>query len=155
MISVAKIVIKKVKNFRKKKVYVDDYETLLDDQLFDLFLKFAEKEWAQENLLAFRAIQKYKKCRFEKRVNLAFDIYYLYLNDTNSPLEINIDKKNCKEVFEEINNPTCKFPDNLFYNVEKVLKTNISDTWSRFVCGHDYAIYIRNHQFQLSQMTLI
>jgi hypothetical protein len=131
-------------------------EALNDNQLFDIFLIFAKQEWSQENVLSYRDIQKFRRAKKDKKENLAFNFYYLYLNGESSPLELNIDWKTRQEFYEKINNEDCDFSKgNIFENVEKTVKVNISDTWSRFVLTAPYSNYHTNKEVQEAELVLI
>jgi hypothetical protein len=130
-------------------------ESLRDEDLFSLFVSYSRSEWSQENVLAHRDIEKFKRIKGkEKRENHAFNIYYTYLNGTNSPLELNIDTKTRNSLYEDINNEDCKFQNDTFQNVEKTVKINLSDTWSRFILTGVYMNYSTNKEILEEEMKL-
>eukprot|EP01080_Neovahlkampfia_damariscottae_P009192 gene9192-1278_t len=138
------------KRNKKRLFYME--ECLANEQSFGLFFKFAVEEWAQENLVAWRSIEKYKKATGENKRNIAFDIYYCHLNGDMSPLEINIDSKNCVKVFKIINDDTLILENNVFEDVEKVLKVNISDTYARFIYTDAYQNFGKNSEFREEEL---
>eukprot|EP01080_Neovahlkampfia_damariscottae_P010521 gene10521-3043_t len=131
------IILKYLKSLKHRKFYeefskmleINDLELYLSEpEFFDILFEFATIEWSQENLLAHRDIQNYKKAKTsEKKQIQAYHIHEMYLNGDSSPLEINIDSKTCREILSMINNK--KLNINSFEEVEKNLKINISDTW--------------------------
>jgi alpha-tubulin suppressor-like RCC1 family protein len=146
--------IKKLLKLTKRKKLHLDY-CLENEECFNLLFQFATEEWANENLLAWRSIEKFKKATGEKKRNIAFDIYYLYLNGDISPLEINIDSKNCKKVFSVINDENVELDNETFDDVEKALKINLSDTYSRFVFTTPYSNFEKNSEFKDNELNEI
>eukprot|EP01080_Neovahlkampfia_damariscottae_P006759 gene6759-10924_t len=145
-ITIVNLVIRRIRSKNKRKVNLDLLDAKLENrELFDLFLEFAKLEWSQENAFAYRDIKKYQRTKSkEKREKLAFDIYYQYFNGDLSPLEVNIDKNSCNQLWNEINSPKCDFSDDVFENAMKTVKVNISDTWSRFIISTTYHVYLSN-----------
>eukprot|EP01080_Neovahlkampfia_damariscottae_P006368 gene6368-10375_t len=125
---------------------------LVDEQFFDIFLEFAQSEWSQENVLCYRDIQKFNRATKDKKADLAFNIYYIYLNGQNSPAEINIDSKTCAELYHQINDESCKFDSETFSLIMKAVRINIADTWSRFCLTDIFAKYEKNSEFQNVQL---
>jgi hypothetical protein len=158
-ITMGKLFIKWIKKITKKPIEVnwDELdEKLNDNQMYDIFLNFAKHEWSQENVLSYRDIQKFKRAKKDKKENLLFNFYYLYLNGSNSPLELNISWKIRQDFYEKINNGNCDYSkENIFENVEKTVKLNISDTWSRFIITSAYSIYFSNIEVQEAELVLI
>eukprot|EP01080_Neovahlkampfia_damariscottae_P008338 gene8338-162_t len=158
IVAIFLISIKLIKGWFVTKIETDADELdyfLSKPEFFDLFLVFAQSEWSQENVLAFRDVKKYRQLKNEKRLNHAFDIYYMYLNGENAPLQINIDSKSCNDLMKIINDPKSKLSDTLFNGIEKGIKINLSDTWSRFILTNEFSNYQKNREIQLQEMKFL
>jgi hypothetical protein len=68
-----------------------------------------------------------------------------YLNSDFSPFEINVDKKNIQQVLSLIEKSE-SFPleRNLFEPIEKIVDTNLADTFARFRFTSEYISYIQS-----------
>jgi hypothetical protein len=156
LVTAIRLLIQRIKKMTKRQIEPSwDFLTnsLKDEDMFNLFLVFSSSEWSQENVLAHRDIEKFKRLKGkEKKENHAFNIYYTYLNGANSPLELNIDLRTRNDLFNEINNEDCKFQNDIFENVEKNVKINLSDTWSRFILTDVYSNYCKNEEIQAQEM---
>jgi hypothetical protein len=124
------------------KLYQDKY-------LFNLFKEFAEMENSIENLLLFEDIKKYKALKLEDRESFAEEIYFKYLDGEFSALEVNMTKKQRKEVHKK-----ClykNFDDDLYSSVMMSVKENLSgsensflihlDTYARFIISSEFLKY--------------
>eukprot|EP01080_Neovahlkampfia_damariscottae_P008239 gene8239-64_t len=145
-----------IQALKKEEETRDGYEIekyLDHDELFDLFLEFAKDEWSQENVLAYRDIKKFKRLNsLDKRKNHAQKIYYNYFNGAQSPLEVNIDAKACKDLFRNLNEKDSKYNEEIFEDIEQTVKTNIRDTWSRFVLTSKFLNYKQNSFLQRQEL---
>jgi hypothetical protein len=108
----------------------------IDDELFDLFLKFAQKEYSQENVLIKRDIMRF--C-LDPSLERAEKIYYRYLNGSSSLMEVNIELSLCREVFTYIQ--AKKITPNLFTKVNGQVEINLRDTFERFALSGEYKEY--------------
>jgi hypothetical protein len=139
-----------IKNLsRKGEVTLNELQIVLfNETLYGMFFEFSKKEWSQENLLCYRDILEYcKTSKLEKRKEMAFDIFQKYLNGTDSPLEINIDQRQCNALLKEMQSSDEAFTEDLFAKVEQSVKVNLSDTLSRFIISKEYLNYEKNSEF--------
>lgn len=121
-------------------------EALNDKDARELFYQFSKSEWSIENLSAWEDIELYiKEKDFQKRKERATQIYYLYLNGNESRLELNIQSKICKEVFEHIQK--AQFDDTLFQKINEVIYDNMCDTFARFEMSRDYVLHKKKTEF--------
>jgi hypothetical protein len=115
--------------------WIEDPEVLL------LFTKYCQSEYAIENLAAYLDIQEFKKTRHDP-----LGIYFKYLNGLNSPMEINVSKKVCLEIYDKLK--VGEIDGNIFEHVERTLNTNMTDTFSRFMFSSAYVKLIKNKKIQ-------
>jgi hypothetical protein len=156
IMSLISLIVEYIKSRKRPQVPLDELDKYLqNDELFDIFLVFAKEEWSQENVLAYRDIQKFKRAKSEKKPKQALSIYKIYLNGESSPLEINIDSKSCHSLSKLIHDEECKFEKDTFEQIEKTLKVNISDTWSRFVMTSKFSNFQKNQEIINMEMRLM
>jgi hypothetical protein len=137
------------KCFRNKgEVTLNELQIVINNEaLFLLFCEFSQKEWSYENILCFQDIEGFRKeNKLEKKKEIAFEIFSKYLNASDSPLEINIDQRQCKLLFKEMQSDDA-FNDELFVSVEQALQVNLADTLGRFIISDEYLNYERNSYF--------
>jgi hypothetical protein len=138
------------KCFRNKgEVTLNELQIVMNNEaLFLLFCEFSQKEWSYENILCFQDIEGFRKeSKLEKKKEIAFEIFSKYLNASDSPLEINIDQRQCKILFKEMQSDSDVFNDELFVSVEQALQVNLADTLGRFIISDEYLNYERNSYF--------
>jgi hypothetical protein len=131
-----------VLNCCKKKV---ETNTLLDDlkdeQFYKLFREYLEQEFSQENLICFLDIQKYKNERNQELLTpMAKELFHNYLNGAESALEVNVDGPTRTAIHDKLFSMEPLSLD-LFDGVERVLKTNLYDSFSRFANTNPYIIW--------------
>jgi hypothetical protein len=67
------------------------------------------------------------------------------LNSDFSPFEINVDKKNIQQVLSHIErSENVPLERNLFEPIEKIVDTNLSDTFARFRFTKEYISYVQS-----------
>lgn len=114
-------------------VTIDDLEKMIaNESLYNLFLEFSQAEWSSENLLYYRAVIKFQK---EPTIQEANRIYDNFLK-LNSPCEINISRQICNEIKENIDQE--KIRPLLFEKSLNTVRTNLNDTYSRFLSSGKY-----------------
>jgi len=123
-------------------------ENELDDLLLKnpdwavLFRSFAETEWSTENLLCYFSIHEYmKEPTLVRRVQMADKIYSDFLNGSASPFEINVASRQCKIVKQSIDWE--EFDKTLFGSILRTVKSNLVDTYSRFISTPTHKNYMK------------
>lgn len=118
---------------------------LKDQELLTLFQKFIRNEFSEENLICFKEIQKFKlETDTEKRKNLANEMVKTYFNGADSSLEINVDWNYCNQIKKKLNDT--EISNDIFEDVERVVKTNLYDSFSRFSSTKVYYDYEKKSQ---------
>lgn len=113
----------------------------------NLLYAFAKNEYSIENLLCYEDIQRYKA---NPSTKLASNIFNLYLCESNSELEVNVQSsivKDLKVIFDK-----GEFPNDLFDKIEQTLLTNLSDTFSRFIFTSDYINMMKSKELVSSSV---
>lgn len=133
--------------------YLDEIN---DEQLQSLFRDYLESEFSVENLICYNDIQKYKReTVVANKEKLAQDIYSNYFNGSDSTLEVNVDQRSCeiikKRLDEGLNKAFVELENSLFDPCEKTVKTNLYDSFSRFVTTSAYAIW-KNREKELKDL---
>ena len=151
LIEIYKYIKSKRKIVQKQEIDIDVF--LKEDDLFDMFLEFAKDEWSQENVLAYRDIKKFKRLNsIDKRKHHAVKVYHNYFNGAQSPLEVNIDTKSCNDLRDLILQKQKFEDDEMFEDIERTVKINIRDTWSRFVMTSKFTNYQQNTFLQKQEL---
>jgi hypothetical protein len=120
----------------------DGLETILDDpNLLELFGKHCEMEYAIENLAAYMDIMEFKKS-----LNDPLQIYFKYFNGPNSPMEVNVSKSLCVEIFNKLQKGDVQA--DIFDQTMPTLKTNMADTYSRFSFSSAYVKEMKKKSVQ-------
>lgn len=110
------------------------------DELFDLFLQYAQSEWSVENVYFKISVDQYKKSSKEKRFQYAKEMIMEFFN-SNSVFELNIPLI-IKEKVLNCFTSTKNLPPDLFYDVEKEVEGNLNDTLSRFMLTYEYKAWV-------------
>ena len=85
-----------------------------------------------------------------KKKEIGCDIFYTYFNGDKSPLRINCSGKvsnKLRSKFDYRGGNICEFNDELFDEPFMEVKTNLSDTYARFIDSPEYENYVNNQQF--------
>lgn len=140
---------KYIRSCREPKVAIDVLLfTLNDKDLYPLLLEFSNTEFSSENLLAFEDIEKYER---NPSLELAQEIFLVYLNGKSSSREINIDKKACdniKSMIDKFQNDSSVDIKLLFAAAKSAIIINISDTYTRFIFYPKYVSYMETKKFK-------
>eukprot|EP01080_Neovahlkampfia_damariscottae_P001988 gene1988-1496_t len=135
--------------FRKKKRGKLIEKLLTNSEFHEKFLKFSETEWAQENILCHDDIQEFKKNSTIEKANYIISTYF---NGTSSELEVNISSLQISPVTKSIADG--EIDSNLFENIQRVVVSNMSDTFSRYASTREYKEFIfKNEAFDLFNWT--
>lgn len=128
-----------VKDVNKK----NEFQTILTDPNgLILIKKFSEYEFSSENIQCYEYIQKYKLLKTtEEREQFVNNFYTIFLNGTQSELEINVKGEECEIVKEKITKK--EIDEHTLDEIEKAIKTNISDTFQRFRHTGEYYKYLQ------------
>jgi len=117
-------------------------EDLKDDQLYKLFLEYLESEFSQENLICYMDVQKFKKEKNdENRKRMAQDNFLNYFNGNQSTLEVNVDQKGCEVIKSKLDRG--EVDESLFDSCEMTIKSNLYDSFSRFITTATYDFWVR------------
>lgn len=128
-----------VEKGRIKKFKLED--VFLNEHLYYIFKKYLKKEIAEEILLFYEEIQKFRKIEVEKeRFEEAKGIFQKYI-ENSSPCEININsytREMIKEIVEKkMNERYC--PKEIFDDIFIELKqSSLQEIWSRFQNTDEY-----------------
>ena|SRR3989338_8035047 len=109
--------------------------------------KYCEAEFSVENSKAYDDLCKFKDIKDrEEKVNLAKHIYSTYIHDKNSLLLVNASQE-CKasttEKMQKLSTERDSVLDTLFDQLEVEVRSNLQDTFSRFLHSEAYAKYRR------------
>jgi hypothetical protein len=131
-------IIKSTRKFCKRETQDNLKQTLNTPEPHDLLLDFSKLEYSIENIQCYDDIQNWK--RSTDKLSDAKRICVLYLNGRSSELENNITHSDAQKVNTVVKNDEVN--DEMFDDVEKVLLTNISDIFSRFIFTSEYLKYV-------------
>jgi hypothetical protein len=120
---------------------------LRNEDLLTHFTIYAKQEWSLENLAAYIEIENYKK---KPSMEVAQEIYKKYLNGADSPCEVNINPGSRSETRNSIDHDEIK--TDLFDLVQKGIRSNLSDTYSRFINTTRYITWKTNYDLQMKEM---
>lgn len=135
VITIYKLIIHQI---YKSKISETQLDIILKNEVSREYLaNFAKTEFSLENILCYNDMKKYQEEKnIELRSKLASDIYIRYFNGSNSELEVNVSASYCKLLDSDIQ--ANNFSDNLFLELEKQVKVNLSDTYHRFIFSESY-----------------
>jgi hypothetical protein len=109
--------------------------------------KYCEAEFSVENSKAYDDLCKYKDIKDrEEKLNLAKHVYTAYIHDKNSLLLVNASqacKASLAEKMQKIAANGEVDLDTLFDELEVEVRSNLQDTFSRFLHSEAYAKYKR------------
>jgi hypothetical protein len=106
-------------------------EIFSNEKLYQLFYDYAKVEFSIENVLWRVDSTQYSKQKNEKkRLKLAQQMVIKYLSGDNSSMEINANAKVIKPIVQKVKNG--EVPMDLFASLDKIVSTNLSDTYGRF-----------------------
>ena len=146
-LTIFKFISNLIRKSNSKEIDIEGMEFLLnDDEGYKIFFEFAQNEWSIENIKFWSAVEEWKKHNTKER---ALEIYDGYLNGALSPLEINVPKKECVEVWKIMSESNEeKLPLNLFDQLSCSVKTNLADTYSRLIITDEFSIFVKKYKFQ-------
>jgi hypothetical protein len=122
---------------------INELDKLLNDKDdFVFFEEFCKVEYSIENLACWVDIQEYKKTR-----NDPMGLYMKYCNGTDSPMEVNCERKTCLVALEKIKSGSVE--NDLFSDVELEVMINMRETFSRFPRWAKYIAHVANKKKQL------
>eukprot|EP01080_Neovahlkampfia_damariscottae_P008235 gene8235-60_t len=126
-------------------------EIMKNKDLKKQFREFAVVEWSLENYLCYEDILKYNNTKSKwKKKEIGCDIFYTYFNGDKSTLRINCPGRvanKLKSKFDYRGGNVVEFDDDLFDDAFNEVKTNLSDTYARFIDSPEYENYIKNQEF--------
>jgi hypothetical protein len=110
-------------------------------------LKYCEAEFSVENAKAYDDLCKYKDTKDpEEKLKMANHIYNLYIGNASSLLLVNA-SQSCKasvtEKMLKLPNDSASVLETLFDDFEVEVKSNLQDTFGRFMYSEAYAKYKR------------
>lgn len=120
-----------------------DLSKLLNDKEgFKLIKLFANMEYSAENLICYESIQTYKTLKTQEEM-LVFlkDFIILYLNSSESELEINLSRDDVIKLEEEMKNKTVT--NKSLDKIETSVKNNIGDIFQRFRRTGEYFKWVK------------
>eukprot|EP01080_Neovahlkampfia_damariscottae_P005518 gene5518-9335_t len=124
----------------------DVFEGLMNDQnIYTMFFEFCKSEWSIENLLFYDDALKYSKIPVKEREKHAKRIIELYLNGTNSELEVNATRKECDDFKENVKEGN--LDPVILQSLIRTVIVNLVDTFSRFVITTEYINYKKTVNF--------
>lgn len=135
-ITIIKLIMKCV-----KKTPDEDFLTkILEDPYSNQKLQeFSIMEFSPENIQLYNDIQKYHKMVLkEDKRNMLNQIYKMYLNGSNSSLEVNLPSSMCTPILFALDHPEEELPENIFSEIQRSTIVNISDTFSRFILSNEF-----------------
>ena len=147
-ITIIKYILNLIRKSKSKEYDIEGLENFLNDELgYKLFFDFAKNEWSLENIKFWSAVQEWKKNPTKER---SLEIYDGYLSGPLSPLEINVPRKECNDVWKIINelNIEQQLPLDLFDKLEFAVRSNLSDTYSRLMLTDEFSLFVKKHKFQ-------
>eukprot|EP01080_Neovahlkampfia_damariscottae_P006516 gene6516-10524_t len=127
---------KKRSKMKKTRTLIVDIDHVFNDEIVGAFLKFAEAEWSEENVLFKIDVKRYKKGNQEEREKFSEIIRNKYLIPRVSELEINAPTKFLNIVCQQIDQKI--FERDLFQPLEDIVDVNIVDIISRFAFSSQY-----------------
>ena len=112
-----------------------------EDENFD---PFARGEYSIENLACFRDICRYKNADTNRKYQYAKAIIDRYLQE-DSPLEVNVPTELiCPGIIGRIERK--EYDNDLFATLEREIKSNLYDTFSRYALTDDFIIFVETYQ---------
>jgi hypothetical protein len=132
----------------------EELNSILRDEFGrEIFTNFAKQEWSVENISLWDDIQDYldEKNSTQRQLK-ATNIFFNYLNGTDSKLEVNLNTSLCQNLKESIDNDP-ELDDHLFDSILQSVKVNLADTFSRLRLRNDYKSWKRTRDIQKEHMT--
>jgi hypothetical protein len=110
-------------------------------------IKYCEAEFSVENARAYDDLCKYKDVKDpEEKLKLANHIYNAYVGSSSSLLLVNSSqscRSNITEKMLKLPNDNASALETLFDDFEVEVRSNLQDTFSRFMYSEQYAMYKR------------
>lgn len=122
-------------------------DLLENQELYELFQNFVQNEFSEENLVCYVDLQRFKKeTDPNNRRALGISMIEHYFNGAESTLEVNVDRAACTIVKTALSDEQNVIPNDLFEGIERTVKTNIYDSFSRFCSTKVFFDYERKQK---------
>lgn len=132
---------------KKEEVTVDDLEKMLSNpEIYQLILEFSQSEWSSENLFYYDSVTKFQKSPQLEEANRIFETFL----NPNAPCEINIARSICIEIKKNIDSAV--IAQDLFEASMNTVRTNLNDTYSRFITTNKYNNWKKEHEIKEKMM---
>lgn len=126
-----------------------ELESLLNtDDGFELISKACEMEYSIENLACWKDIQDYKKDKsIDDKKKRFSKIKKLYLNGSNSEMEINVGAEILDKIFENVKLE--KYDNELLKELEYNVTKNLKDTFFRLSEREEYKLFLKHRELMV------
>jgi transcriptional regulator CtsR len=140
-----------IKKLLSKKIHKGEIDKIFEDKvLTEMLTDFAIAEFSPENIYCFLDIKEFSTLTDdEEKLKFAEKMKHLYFNGMTSEYEVNLSGGTLKDFNEKMESHSW---DELFSKIETSVRTNISDTYSRFIVSLEYQNYVISKDFQNSNI---